>query len=177
MFQIKRKQTTVTDFEKIVDEYSDLLFRQAFYRLGSASEAQDVVQEVFISYYKSNKRNTEIANLKSYLLQSVYNACNNWRSRKRKETIPIEGVFLIDDFDTSGRTINREKIELTYKLLKQLPHEQAEVVQLKLMEELKFSEISRILKLPEPTVKSRFRYGLDKLKSIIQTKNYYNELF
>lgn len=167
-----------TAIEQIVNEYSDTLYRAAFFRLGSTSDAQDVVQEVFLSFYKSGAKLDKIENVESYLIKSLYNACNNWQKRSRSNFSPIEKageINLYDDF--SSEIISKEKAALLHALLQKLPAEQAEIVQLKFMEDLKFHEIALLLTLPEATVKSRFRYGIDKLRAIIKSKNYYNELF
>ncbi|MFT3901699.1 MAG: RNA polymerase sigma factor [Niabella sp.] len=175
MFFLKKKENLTGYIEKVINEYSDLLFRQAFYRLGKTSEAEEIVQDVFVAFYKVSEKGTEISNIKAYLLQSTHNACNNLISRRRMEIVPLTDDYIL--YEEVEPITKYEKTEIIYKLLKQLPEEQAEVIYLKLTEGLKFHEIAEVLQITESTVKSRFRYGVEKLKSIIQTKNYYNELF
>ena len=49
-------------------------------------------------------------------------------------------------------------------LLTEIPDEQAEVIRLRIYGDNSFAEVAEILSLPLPTVKSRFLYGLEKLR-------------
>ncbi|MDD4385927.1 MAG: sigma factor-like helix-turn-helix DNA-binding protein, partial [Bacteroidales bacterium] len=51
------------------------------------------------------------------------------------------------------------------ELLKVLPEEQSEVIRLRIFDSLGFVEIASILETPVTTIKSRFKYGIDKLKA------------
>ena len=53
-------------------------------------------------------------------------------------------------------------------LLASIPDEQAEVIRLRIYGNKSFAEIAGILLLPLPTVKSRFRYGIDKIRKGMQ---------
>ena len=49
-------------------------------------------------------------------------------------------------------------------LLTEIPDEQTEVIRLRIYGDNSFAEVAEILSLPLPTVKSRFLYGLEKLR-------------
>ncbi|MCD8035312.1 MAG: hypothetical protein LUF83_13615 [Alistipes sp.] len=53
-------------------------------------------------------------------------------------------------------------------LLGSLPPEQADVIRLHTFGSLRFTEIAEVLDCPVTTVKSRFRYGIDKLKNVLK---------
>jgi RNA polymerase sigma-70 factor (ECF subfamily) len=59
-------------------------------------------------------------------------------------------------------------------LLKDLPDEQAETIRLRVWDEMSFADIAEIMEVPVTTVKSRFKYGIDKLKSKIDKKGEIN---
>jgi RNA polymerase sigma-70 factor (ECF subfamily) len=61
----------------------------------------------------------------------------------------------------------KEASEKVWLALRQLPTEQAEVVVLKIWEELTFQEISWTLEIPMPTAASRYRYAIAKLSEIL----------
>jgi len=50
-------------------------------------------------------------------------------------------------------------------MLRNLPIDQSEIVQMRCIDELSFIEIAEILKIPITTAKSRFKYGIEKLKT------------
>lgn len=153
-------------------QYQDELYRYAYYKLGSKEDAQDVVQEVFINLYQSLKKSGKIENVRAYLYKSVSNKCITIINRKSKlaemsplhENIVEENPQPIVDF------------KLIKQMLNEIPNEQSEVICLKIMEEMKFSEIADLLSEPLTTVKSRFKYGMDKLKEIVKLKDIYYEL-
>ena len=80
-------------------------------------------------------------------------------------TLPTErAAALADD---SGDQELREEYERIAGLLATLPEEQAEVIRLKTSDSLTFARIAEITGSTEATVKSRFRYGIGKLRKLI----------
>ena len=80
-------------------------------------------------------------------------------------TLPTErAAALADD---SGDQELREEYERIAGLLATLPEEQAEVIRLKTSDSLTFARIAELTGSTEATVKSRFRYGIGKLRKLI----------
>lgn len=155
--------------ESIIAEFQDQLFRYAFFRLGSLVEAQDVVQDVFVRLFQAGNRPSGITNLKGYLFRSVYNSCcDRVRKKNRNRFAPLDTVMNTrapeDGNETNEWTEEYERIE---KRMAEIPEEQTEVIRLKTLNDLSFVEIAAILDLPVTTVKSRFKYGIDKLRTRI----------
>lgn len=69
--------------------------------------------------------------------------------------------------DDSGDQELREEYERIAGLLATLPEEQAEVIRLKTSDSLTFARIAELTGSTEATVKSRFRYGIGKLRKLI----------
>lgn len=61
--------------------------------------------------------------------------------------------------------VQREEYHRIEALLQKLPEEQAETIRLRVLDDLSFTDIATILNIPVSTTKSRFKYGIDKLKS------------
>lgn len=162
------------ELEQVIVEFQDQLFRFAFYRTGSLADAQDIVQDVFIKLYRDASCILSVKNLKGYLIRCVANACTDYqRTDKRnrfeqldKATIPLEQhegaasdiLMLIEEYN---------RIEA---MLRELPNDQAEIIRLRILDDLSFVEIGQLLEIPTTTAKSRFKYGIDKLKSKIEKK-------
>ena len=68
--------------------------------------------------------------------------------------------------DEEERTLEAEARRLG-TLLDRLPAEQAEVIRLHTFASMRFTEIAETLELPASTVKSRFHYGIERLKALI----------
>ena len=77
------------------------------------------------------------------------------------------GVATMALADDSGDQELREEYERIAGLLATLPEEQAEVIRLKTSDSLTFARIAEITGTTEATVKSRFRYGIGKLRKLI----------
>ena len=91
-------------------------------------------------------------------------ACDYHRHR-RNATLPTERAAALAD--EPGEQELREEYERIAGLLALLPEEQAEVIRLKTSDSLTFARIAEITGSTEATVKSRFRYGIGKLRKLI----------
>lgn len=144
---------------------------------GSRQEADDLYQDTFLKMVELGGRLDVKSNPKSYLL-SV--AVNLWRNRRRKSawrqriTGPVlsmeETVLELPSGESSPeeRIISGEEKQMVQKAVNGLPEKYRLPVLLFYMEELKLSEISQVLKLPEGTVKSRLFKAKKLLKKELE---------
>lgn len=155
----------------VITEFQDQLFRFAFLRTGSFADSQDIVQEVFIKFYQENSHLCSVKNIKFYLFKSISNACVDYHRKTKKlkfevlETITSTSV--LHEKDALQKMIQIEEYDRIEELLSELPNEQSEAISLRVLDNLSFAEIALILDVPVTTVKSRFKYGIDKLKTKI----------
>jgi RNA polymerase sigma-70 factor, ECF subfamily len=171
--EIANGRSKLEELETAIVKYQDELFRFAFYRTGSHVDSQDIVQEVFIKLYHENKQLSSVKNMKHYLYKCIGNACIDYRRKNRwpradsidTTLIPIE----LHEKDISIQLIEIEEFHRLELLLGNLPDEQAETIRLRFFDNLSFVEMAKILETPETTVKSRFKYGIEKLKAKIAT--------
>ena len=71
----------------------------------------------------------------------------------------------IETKNRESEIIAREEFQRIQYLLNSIPEEQAEVIRLRTIDDMSFVEIAELLKLPVTTIKSRFLYGISKLRS------------
>ena len=93
------------------------------------------------------------------------NRCCDYHRHRRNATLPTERAAALAD--EPGEQELREEYERIAGLLALLPEEQAEVIRLKTSDSLTFARIAEITGSTEATVKSRFRYGIGKLRKLI----------
>lgn len=148
----------IEEFERIVNERQDWLFRFAYMRIGRREDAEDVVQEVLMALFGKMMKDKEISNVDAYIIRSVNNACIDWHRRKRHKFVPIGEIEDQPECD-ADRQMHEEFLRII-RLLADLPEEQAETVRLKCYDGLTFNQIAEIKNIPEPTVKSRYRYAI-----------------
>lgn len=160
-FLRRRKTTDTSNFEDIVVQYQDRLFRFVYMRLGIRETAEDVVQEVFIRLFKTLAEGKVVDNYESFLYRSVNNACIDYYRKYKYKIVDIDENSSVSD--TDDRDIEEEYIRMR-KLLDDLPYEQAETIRLKCYDGLTFRQIAEISNIPEATVKSRYRYAIQHLR-------------
>ena len=162
---------TVQELGEFIKKNQDRLVRHAYFRLGSREEAEDVVQDVIIRIYQEREAKQHIEQPASYAFRMVYNACIDQLRRKIKnnfEKLNGKAAFVAaDGLNRESEIIAREEVKRVNRLLDAIPAEQAEVLRLRILDEMSFVEIAEIMKVPVTTIKSRFSYGIMKLKTKI----------
>lgn len=160
----------IQQLEKLIDELQDSLFSFAFFRLGDEKESEDMVQEAFIRYYRENETN-KIVYAKAWLYKTLHRLCvDHIRKRSPMKVVPLEAISNMED--ETHQHLYREYMRIE-QLLKPLPEEQATIVKMHFTDDLTFSEIADILGISRDTVKSRYRYAMNKLQKEIKNNNDY----
>ncbi|MBW7998314.1 MAG: RNA polymerase sigma factor [Candidatus Glassbacteria bacterium] len=160
---------TSGEYENLVDCMIRPLVRYAFRRLHCLADAEDVVQDVLVKAFAIWHKRRGKTGVAAYLYRMTANTCTDLYRRenmiRRKYT--QEGAFAV--IDGAGQT-EREalaELERIEGLLQALPRRQAEVIRLRVVDELSFIQIARTLDIKLPTAKSRFHYGISKLRKKI----------
>ena len=145
------------------------LYRYACYRLERREEAQDVIQELYLKLHRQHLH--EVRSARCYLYRALSNSCTQLlRERRRIEYVDVTSLRDLHTEDMTPSDFDEEQA-LIARLLATLPDEQSEVIRLHLHGECTFKEIAEILDIPLPTVKSRYRYGIEHLRKELQKQN------
>ena len=154
---------------RIYQKYKDDLLKLAVSLSCDASIAEDTVHDVFVSFAQSARKLKVNGNLKSYLATCVANRIrNNNRTLRRHGDVGLDEVDPpVSYFSTPVKwIIYSEELQRLNDALVQLPYPQRETIVLHLHGGMKFREIAAIQSDSINTIKSRYRYGLDKLRSL-----------
>ena len=179
--KINSKRMREADLEKLIDTFQESLINHAFFICGSIQDAEDIVQETFIKCFHQPPAIIEASKTKAYLYRMVNNAgIDLIRRKKQNHWVDIDKIINIPDEKLNGSRrkllLHNEFIRIN-KLLGQIPEEQSTVIRMRTVSDLSFVEIARILEIPVTTVKSRFTYGINKLRKKTETKKeVYDEL-
>lgn len=147
-------------------QYSHALFRYAVALTGCTDDAEDAVQEVFLRLARESKRLSRIGSLKSYLYASVRNASYSiLRNRQSREN--LEQVIIWDAHNRSDDEFGCGSMALRQAFMR-LPIEQREVVALKVFDGMTFEEIAKTIGVSVNTAASRYRYGVERLRRILE---------
>jgi RNA polymerase sigma-70 factor, ECF subfamily len=111
--------------EQLYTQYKPLLFSLAYRMLGSVMDAEDIVQEAFITVYKSGS--DHILNMKAYMCKIVTNRCLDLLRSTRKQREVYIGTWLpeplvtkaSDETDPMQLYLQKESVSTAYLLLLQ----------------------------------------------------------
>ena len=144
------------------------LFCYACYHLGSAEEAEDMLQDLFITLCKTPGIVESTNNLKSYIFRSLANSCTTLLRQRNKLHLVQLDTNEAEEQELSEPQNFEQEYTMINSLLNTIPQEQSEVIRLHIHAERTFKEISEILEIPESSAKSRYRYGIEKLRKFIE---------
>ena len=159
---MEKKSTGLTVEELVTENYA-ALYRFALFKLRDAHEAEDAVQELFLKLATSRVDFGKVADKRNYLIRCMFNACTD-RQKRRCAFAPLTENIADDSPQPLVDSERQHEAERIGRLLDKLPDEQAEVIRMRCCDGLHFTEIADILGLPATTVKSRFAYGIEKLR-------------
>ncbi|WP_332646607.1 RNA polymerase sigma factor [Lysinibacillus sp. 54212] len=153
-------------FEKIMDNYTDLLFRIAYYYTQDVQISEDIIQETWIKFYWD--RNYQERNeLKAYLATIVTNKCKDYlKSWAYRKIVLHKKLSFFNSIKSYDELYESSPLEEEVLLL---PLKIKEAIVYFYFEDFSIKEISRILTIPEGTVKSRLRRGKELLKERLTT--------
>ena len=151
-------------FAELYDRFGRQLFRVALGLLDSSEEAEDVVQEVFVSIYRSRQSLAEVQNLRGYLFAALRHATGRRRGRMRGQQEAEHAARQIAD-GSHQDTVSADRSAQLERALQSLPREQREVIALKIDGGLTFAEIGAALGISPNTAASRYRYALERLRA------------
>lgn len=156
----------------IYEKYRDKLLLLAVALLNDKNAAEDVLHDVFLSFAQQIEDFKLTGSLKGYLATCVANRSRNML-RDRKMTVDTaDGAneLASDTNEPSASMICNEQLQLLIGALAELPDEQRETIVLHMYGSMPLREIARTQSVSVNTVKSRYRYGIEKLRVILNGK-------
>jgi len=151
----------------IYEKYKDDLVTLAAALLTDVTCAEDVVHDVFVGFIESSRKFRLTGSLKSYLATCVANNARNRNKTSRRHQNVEMGVAMSEANRPDAAAIFGEELRRLSLTLQQLPYEQREVLLLHSYSGMKFKTIAREQNVSINTVQGRYRYALDKLRSML----------
>ena len=157
--------------DELYDRYGEKMYHYLALRLGSSEDAEDVLQEAFCRLARYSIRWALVRNPQAFAFKVLRNESNRYLARRLRQRAAGPGNpddaaslgFIIDDWGGNPATIISEG-------LSKLPDEQREIIILKIFQDFSFREIASICGLSINTASSRYRYGIEKLRSFLEGK-------
>ena len=160
-------------FEVVYERHSGAAYSLAYRMCGTRPQAEDVVQEAFVSIWRSGARYDRTrGSVRSWILGIVHNRAIDGLRRSLvhdKRRASDEGIE--ERFEATERTeveaARREEALAIQGVLAGLPPDQSRVIELAYFGGFTHSEIAEMLETPIGTIKGRMRLGLEKMRLLL----------
>ena len=158
-------------FEAVYERHSGAAFSLAYRMVGRGNVAEDVVQEAFLSIWRSGARYERTrGSVRTWVLGIVHHrAIDQLRRASVHDKRRASDEGLEERLESGERTDNevarREEAASIRSAMTTLPDDQSHVIELAYFGGFTHTEIAEILGAPVGTVKGRMRLGLEKLRN------------
>ena len=160
-------------FNLLMEKYQERVYWVIRRIVVTHEVADDLAQEVFVKIWKNLEKFNQDAQLFTWIYRIATNeALGYLRKRKNVFFIPIHDVqkelenSLEQDAEINGDEASRK----LQKAILQLPEKQRIVFNLRYFDELKFSELAKVLELSEGAVKANYHHAVKKIEQYIFEK-------
>jgi len=154
---------------RIYEKYEDDMLTVAVSLMNDLSAAEDVVHDVFVSFAQSADRIGLKGSLRAYLTTCVANLARDRIRARNRHAERLDKTERIGkgQEEPLHRIIRDEQLDRLNLAMAQLPLEQREVIALHLRGGVTFKAIAKSRDVSINTIQSRYRYGLEKLRSLL----------
>lgn len=174
------KEGDETAFRLLFEKYWDDLFKVALRRLYSADDAKDILQDVFLSFWRNIHHITLEESLGGYLYTALRNKIFNHLEKDNKRLhrllqhrfTPVEceeNVF--------SRYTTKELECYIKKQVSNMPEKMRRIYLLSREEQMSNADIASLLKLSNQTVKNQLHYALSRLRKSLESRPFCLFLF
>lgn len=141
-----------------------------FFRTKSEVGVEDLIQQTLLACLEGRQRFRRDSSFRTYMFQIArFQLYAHYRARARDRIFDFESVSVVDLGDTPSRVLVRQQdARLLLQALQRIPLDAQTVLELWFWEELTGPEIADVLGIPEPTVRSRLRRAIDRLRAELQ---------
>lgn len=151
-------------FEKLYKNYKNLVYKIAYSILKNSYDSDDIVQIVFEKIYSIDKDKLPTRNESSWLYSVTKNETINYLNKK-KNHIELEEIYEIEDNNNEiNELINKDSYN---RLIGKLNENEKEIISLKILLNLSFKEIAKLLNKPTGTIKWIYYKSINTLKLLL----------
>ena len=157
----------------IYDKYKRDLLKLAIVLTGDVCCSEDVVQDVFLKLAESYDRIGAHSNLKNFLITCLVNRIRTLRRDSQRHRADESDGSAMERAHVSSPdqwAVANEQMQRIGEAMAELPLEQREVVTLRFEGGMGFRQIARIQNASINTVQGRYRYGMEKLRSLLNSE-------
>jgi len=169
-------------FEQLVEQYYSKIYNIALGMMGSSHEAEDAAQNVLIKIYRSIDGFRHQSKFSTWVYRITSNVCmDELRKKKRTKAVSTDDIgdsaYDIENDNSNispeGLILSSERKAVLYDAINRLKNEHKQVIVLRDINGFSYTEMAKILKCSEGTVKSRISRARGALKNILEENGYF----
>ena len=155
----------VSDWEKIIENYTPVLVRIANGILNNHEDAKDVCQEVYVKLFQIEQ--DKIKNLQAWLYKVTINSAINLKKqihyRRTREENNVKGIA--KEYNLPDLIEKKEQLELLHDGISKLSKRQKEIFLLKYQTGMTIRQVAQTLEITEGTVKKQLSRAMKKIST------------
>lgn len=151
--------------QKVIQNYYDMVFKLAYARTKNRHDAEDVAQEVFLRFVRKQPVFESMEHEKAWFLRVAINCSTSFFTLRTR----MQGMPLLEQ---DGSTSSKEE-DMLKEVLNQLPMKYRTVLHLHYYEDLKITDIAKLLGMKESTVKMQLVRARNLLKAELEKEKGY----
>ena len=164
-------------FAKIYDRYVEAIYRFVILKLPREEDAQDITAEVFTRFWQYIQQQKTVKNTRAFLYKIARNLVIDFY-RQQKTVLEIDSVTFLEertssiiDSDTNSTMADMEaktELALVFAQLDKLKEDYRDVLALRLIDGLAFSDIATILDKKVTNVRVIYHRGIKAIREFIK---------
>lgn len=161
----------VKEFEQLFNAYKKKLFSIALKMLKSTEEAEEVVQEVFLSLWQSRSKLGNVKDPEAYLFTITYNTVYSHLRKLAKNLQLRSGVALLmpsDANSTEEEIVAHETNKMIREAIRNLPIQQRTVYELNKLQGLSYNEIADYMHISNNTVRNHLSVASKTVRIVLK---------
>ena len=162
-------------FKILFDRYYKKLLDYALSFTGNIHEAEDIVQQTFITLWTNRKKINSQKSIKSYLYKITYNSyIDTFRKQKHKDDFfdEIKERALRNRINDDNEIIEQRILKLK-TVIESLPEKCKEILQMNKFQGLKYKEIADQLDISVKTVESHMQTAFKKIRKAFKGDDFF----
>lgn len=158
-------------FDRLYLFYVDKVFRYLYNRIGNRQDAEDVTTQTFMAALRGFEKYKHNGQFSAWLFSIARNKSIDF-FRQHKDLVSIEDYEQKSvDNDPLNELIYSEKLAILSKLIGSLPEKERELLRLRFLAQMKFSEIAHLMNRSENAVKKEIYRLVARLQAQVEVSN------
>lgn len=160
-------------FDALVNEYKDRVFAQVRRRVRDQHQAEDITQEVFLRLFRAAGSGgfSARSRLSTWLYTITSNCIADHFRRRGQDSDELSTETADPRAGPTALASTGEQRQIVAELVRRLPDDQRQVVEMRILDNLSFAEIAELIGIPIPTAKSRMAYALRKIETALRARD------